>query len=42
MHDPVALRRRLAEHAVTARYGVFVGVGAALVLIGVGLIALAL
>ncbi len=42
MHDPVALRRRLAEHAVTARYGVFVGVGGALVLIGVGLFAWAL
>jgi len=29
MHDPVALRRRLAEHSVTARYGLFVGVGGA-------------
>jgi len=42
MHDPVALRRRLAEHAVTARYGLFVGVGGALTLIGTGLFVWAL
>ncbi len=42
MHDPVALRRRLAEHSVTARYGLFVGLGAALAVIGLGLFVWAL
>ncbi len=42
MHDPVALRRRLAEHSVTARYGLFVGVGGALTLVGLGLFGWAL
>jgi hypothetical protein len=42
MHDPVVLRRRLAEHSVTARYGSFIGIGAVLAILGVGLFAWAL
>lgn len=42
MHDPVQLRRRLAEHSVTARYGMFVGLGGALAVVGLGLFAWAL
>jgi hypothetical protein len=42
MHDSAALQRRLAEHAVSARYGPFIAAGGILAAVGLGLFAWAL
>jgi len=42
MHDPAQLRRRLAEHAVSGRYGPFLAVGGVLAVIGGVLFVMAL